>query len=293
MKSVIPIQLYVTCKQRRSAGFSFVELMVSLMLSTIILSAAFVSYNHYRAVLNSQRLLSEIHDNLRTTLTHLSRDLSLTGYGLDMPDSELSNWITWEPTFMSNPQITDGDTEGSPDSIMMAAAYDRAASIATAVSTGATEIVVEAGMGAEFNLTDRKLIYIGRTELARITAIAGDQLTVSAHASSDVPLTYAYPVGAPVELVEVISYSLEPYYEGDDPILLKRFNHQTDTEYWFDSILTPGIEDLQFTQNGNAVNVDVVGRSMTTDRSYTDPDEEDHYRRIEMSTQVLLRNLSY
>jgi hypothetical protein len=277
--------------KRTRAGFTLVELMIAAVISMIIAGAVLTSYVQFQRGMETQRFLSEIQQNIRVGLEFISRDLSMAGYGFkDINPVHIPLWINWA-YLPENPYIEDG-LNGGADRITMAGAYERVSELAAAASN-TTEITVALGTGGDFNTTTKSVIYIGRNELARIVAVAGDTLTIStAPDQIGEPLKYDYPAGTPIELVKVYTYSVyRPGADSDEPPYLRREDYAEDYDYWFNQVITSGIDDLQMERSGPLVKVALRGRSLSVDTALNDPGLEDQYRRLSMTNKVFIRNM--
>jgi len=67
-------------RARRSRGFSLVELMVALTLSTFLLGALIVTYVSGRAASGDAESLSRVQENMRFVSDHLLRDVRNAGF---------------------------------------------------------------------------------------------------------------------------------------------------------------------------------------------------------------------
>ncbi len=233
---------------------------------------------------------TEVQSNLRTGFMLLARDAALAGYGLNMFDSQLSRWIVWgDGEVNANPMIVPG-AEGASDELTLAAAYDRVAVVAQRAEEGTQMLVLRAGEGGAFNTTDRGLVYIGGCELARITAVSGDILTVSTHPELSAGLKYAHASGATVERVRLVTYSVVQEDESEmGAPYLRRSTHRPGGEEWIHEVAVPGIEHIRVTRAGNALTVRLRAVSQYRDPLYTE--HADQRRRAELSSTVHMRNI--
>lgn len=283
-----------------AAGFTLVEMMVAVSLSAILVLMAMSAFIFQRRVLHANQLVSEMRQNVRACMDMVNRDLRAAGYGLDMEQSELAAWIDWcadldgNPiAFDSNPKVLNG-ASGAPDSLWIAAAFDPPiASLASAAAAGGTTVQLGTGEGAQFNVTDRKIVFLGRRETARVTAIAGDTLTISTHPGRLVGLDRDYPVGTPVELIAVRSYEqqAETTAYPQAPHVTRDNNQATGFSYSWQRLIATHVEDLQFGQNGNQVAINVTGRASVKDYTYGTRGGGDGYRRSTLTSSAFARNL--
>jgi hypothetical protein len=140
------------------------------------------------------------------------------------------------------------------------------------------------GQSGNFDTGSRKVIYIGKCETARIVGISGNTLTISVHPTlSGAGLRNGYPVGTPIELVKVVTYSwgtmssARPYGH-----YLKRFENDGSGIAEWQKMIAGNIEDIQLTPDNKTCRdftITITGRTSAEDFRYTDPVKGDHYRR--------------
>lgn len=283
----------------RRRGFTLVELMVAMAITGLLVTSALGVFIQHRWILKSNQIVNEVQQNTRTAVDMLARDIRMAGYGMGALGIDPSGWVDWtvdltgSPIDMDeNPKIVDGDT--GADSIWIAGAFgDPVASLAAASSSGSTTITVGSGEGTRFNVSDKKLIYIGKCETARITSVSGDVLSISTHVSSSQGLRYDHPAGSDVELVRVRSYQVtdesvqypyQPYLTRDDSIA-------NSFDYYWQRLVAAGIDDMQIVRDGHQVDIEVTGLASVPDRIFFGGDDgTTKTRRIEVESSVYMRN---
>ena len=275
---------------RSQDGFTLVEVMVASAISLVIVAAMMTTLVQFEKQMASQRFIAEVQQNIRVGLTYMTRDISMAGYGLkNVPDADLARWINWGPEIAENPTLTE---DYSSDQITVAGAFERPGALAQSASNTSV-IVLQPGESGKFDTSTKSLIFVGRCELARILNISGDAMTVTTDLDDySQGLKHAYPAGAPVELVQIVTYSVDNMeMDGDQPFL-KREDYTGDTAYWFQQVVTTGIEDLQIEQNDTLVKVEMRGRSLEVDTGLPGGDGyyNDNYRRMTMTNLVYVRN---
>jgi prepilin-type N-terminal cleavage/methylation domain-containing protein len=280
-----------TCK--RSQGFTLVEMLIAAFVSVLLMAAIFSGFIFQRRAFEAQQQVNEMQQNVRSATDMLSRDVRMAGYGLKVPSSKLSLWVDWVPGMTENPLVVQGDS-GDPDRVTIAAALDEPlTSLLYAVTNRSNIITVAPGDGEKFNTTDRKILYIGKSETVRIVAVAGDTLVISRDPTDNGKgLKHSYEAGTPVELVRAVTYrwvdatSTYPF----QPHLTRESLDQDYAAEW-QKITAGNIDDFQVTTDTYALDVEVVGRTAKEDSHYTDPDHGDHYRRLGLETRVYPRNI--
>lgn len=280
--------------QAGSGGFTLIETIVTLTLSLFVIAALMTSYTQFRKTMNAQEIQTELQSNVRAAMHLVTRTLALTGYGLDIPDSQLSWWISWVSDFDTNPKVSYGG-EGESDSIMVAGAFSRPASLAYDMSSS-DKLVLRSGQGAEFNTSNKKLIYVGGLELARVTSVSGDTLTVSKHPSLTAGLHNRYPAGTAVELVEVREFYIDPNGgPQNEPALM--MDDQSGSSGYIENInqllhsdiAAIGIEQMLITVSGDEYSIELTGVALEPDPTYDE--HADGLRRLTLRQNIKMRNL--
>ena len=96
------------------AGFTMVELMVTMAISAIIIAAIYSSYKFQRDTFEAQDQVTEMQQNARIALWHLTNNIRMAGYdpsgdaGAKIEDAE----YTYQLSFTSDLN-GDGDTDDS------------------------------------------------------------------------------------------------------------------------------------------------------------------------------------
>lgn len=230
----------------RSAGFTFVELLITLAIFSILVGALFKFFSSQRDTYLREELKLERDQNLRMALDTLSRELSQAGYRAAdaLFVDNLSKWapssyIPSEPlpvSFDANPKITLGD--GSyPDVITFA--------FAVSTTTNPTTLSDEAdgtSITVSLSNTDSKkqyktgdIISVGYLpEYATVSAVDGKTLTVDTdpEATGLQGFSETYPAGTPLEEVSIVSYAVfndenDPgckRHEAGHPLLKRKIN---------------------------------------------------------------------
>lgn len=271
-------------RYKQEAGFTLVELLIAMAISGVMLGAMITFFLVQRQYLAAQEQVTEMLQNARAAMDMMVDDIRLAGYA--SPRSQFNTWIPWvSPTLNSNPQITQGIGTAA-DSISIIGSVDAPdtplATIVVAALAGADFLTLAAGKGSEFNLTTKKLIFIGN-ENAVITGIAGDTLTIDTNpaAVGNQVLAGSYPANTAIALVKVITYQIV------DNTLKRDENTGGGSQP-----VAENVENLQITQNGTSITITLTARTSKQDMNYTHPTSGDRYRRRILSSEIQLRNLS-
>jgi hypothetical protein len=285
-------------RRRRAAGFTLVELMVATAVGVTLTLVTMMITFRQRTFHEAHRATNEIRQNTSYILQNVARDLRMAGYGLEVPDSELASWISWETSFTQNPKIVNG-TDGSPDALSIAAAFDRpVAELISGITEGATVMSVRLLVPdnfAPFDQPQNRVVYLGKVETMRITGSSGTgenmTLQISAAPTSIQGVRYDYPAGTPVELVKVVTYQ---WVDDDQSTTgypyINRWDTATINQSGWWEVSAPYIEDFQVTPSGDGFLVSVTGMAATSDNHYTHPTRGDGYRRWTLAASVHPRN---
>jgi len=279
-------------RRRYSAGsgFTLVELSVAMAITVVLVMGLVTGLFLQRRALNSQQLINEMNQNARAAANLVTTDLENTGYGLNVSENMAGLWIDWVSGFTSNPTVVDGGS-GNPDSVMVAAAFEGKTSnlIVAAAKRDTAVRVVFADIG-EFNTTDKKVFFLGKTEVCRITSISGDTLTISTHPTQSRGLAFAHASGEEIEQVQVRTYSLNtdtsvwPFA----PYLMMEEDGAIYSSEW-EKMIAGNISDFQVRRDGYSTVVEITGRSSDVDVAYSHPTKRDNYRRVTLSRRAFPR----
>ena len=278
--------------QRRKAGYTLTEVSITMIVMVVALGGVLWTFLSLSRTYRVQKQYNTMQQNLFSCVDSIVRDVRMAGYGLDIDAGSLPRWIDWVPGVSAVIDVDQG-TSGKPDRLSIVAGTGGiAATLTQAASAGATLINVSSNAAAALDTKTRKIIYVGRTETARIVSMSSQTLTISTDPSvSGQGLRYAYPVGAPIEVVEVLTYSCEPNPKGfpHRPYLVRNDNTGQVTN---DLRIMIGldIDDFQVTPVGVGVSLELRARIEDPDRTYTHPDIGDHFRRKVLTTRVIPRN---
>ncbi len=283
-------------------GFSLVELMVVVVISTFILAAAFsVFTSQYRSWMVRTQV-SEMQDNARTAAEIMAKELRMAGFG--KPEGAVNG-------FAEAINASNNGTNGS-DSITVVTAYRQVSTLAVAASKGDSTITLQSDDdAARFDGSTRRYIYldgVSEHDNYQVTEVSGSDLTLSSGLVRD------YVSGSLVFIVRTLTYSLD-FTDPKHPALRRSDNTGGNAQ-----LIAENIEDLQLAYedgDGNwhndppvpedilAIRINVLAR---TDREGHEwktgelglrPAIEDHdaategdgYRRRLMTTVVEARNM--
>ena len=272
-------------------GFTLIEVMSTSAVSVLLIATVLSIFVYQLKTSKTQEMISEMNQNVRTAIDLVSMDTYMAGYGIPVPPALLASWISWVPGMTNNPHVVQGSGSSS-DTLYIAAAFGPPEAILSQTAArGAITLRVD-GSTPNVNVTDRKIIFIGRQEVARVVSIFGNELTISTDpVVAGRGLKRFYPAGTELELVRVIKYEAvdTPNQFPYRPQLCRLDSAQTYAFSWQQTAAT-GIDDFQVTRNGEAIMVELTGKTEHPDSKYTDPMTGDHYRRVTLQRIITPRN---
>ena len=261
---------------RGQSGFTLLELMVALVISSIMLVSIFNFFTSSQETYIVQDEVTDSQQSIRVSATLLKREMRLAGYGT--------------PTGTIDIQVQDNN----PDSITIVGCVRNATAILSAAAKqgGGTITLTDAG---GFSVGDN--IFIGGVENAVITGITGNVLTIDTDSATagNQNLQNSYMTNASMNLIRTVTYAIDSVTDSVHPRLTRAENGGTA------QLFAENIEDMQI-RNGDGTTPALPGQSSyiltltaRTDREdddYTDQTFNDGYRRKTVVSNIKIRNLS-
>lgn len=280
---------------------------IGLMVITMFVAA----FTQQRRIYRKEQLVTEMQQNIRFAMETISRDIRMAGYGLSVPQHQLNSWVSWIPNFHQNPMINSG-TGSNPDSLTIVAAFDAPVATLTMGAAAGTQqlkltMINGRSVGDTFGPSDRRLIFVGKSETLRIVSHTSDGVVVSAHPSANGQgMRYAYAAGTPVEILSEVHYEIMPdgAWGGNFPFLA-RIDSMTEYNFFRSSggnnfygkkgidgltVSAAFIEDLRFQRQSGGIEVMLRARTSQPDGHFVHPTFEDPYRRMTLTSLVRPRN---
>ncbi len=87
--------IVIQCREQK--GFTLVELLIALGLSSIAVSMIFFVFLSQQESYTAQIRVSALQQNLRTAMNILSRDIRMAGYCTSPDQETYNNYIDWDP----------------------------------------------------------------------------------------------------------------------------------------------------------------------------------------------------
>ncbi|MBI5374253.1 MAG: prepilin-type N-terminal cleavage/methylation domain-containing protein [Candidatus Schekmanbacteria bacterium] len=290
-------------------GFTLIEIMVSVVLASIILVTLYSLFTSQQKTYNSQDLIVEMQQNVRTALDTMVRDLRTMGYGI--------------PT-VSNPSAIEAITSATENSITFKVDMDDvSASLVSDYTAPGTTLSVNTVSDSSssyyygrFSAGDTIYITDGyKWNSTMISASAVGSLTIT-------PLTDYFPAGSVLHVIHSITFSQSPSnhlhstststnkitrsIDGGsaqpvvDDIDYLEFKYYDENDNLLGSV-TPykGVALSSSEKNSvRKIKVLVIARTMREDPYYKDSGTyncgdtySDRYHRITLESDIKLRNI--
>ena len=168
-------------KLRMTAGFTLLELMVSMSIGMVILAAVTTTFMSQTKIYNAQEQTNEMQQNARGILDIITRELKMAGY---KPNGGSFSGITYSTTQLmvqadlnSDGAISTSSTANEQITFVYDSANQR---ITRTVGSGSAQILAD-------NITAFNFSYLDATGAA--TTVSGDirQVSISVTAVTDKP----------------------------------------------------------------------------------------------------------
>ena len=186
---------------RKSVGFTVIELLVSITIVSLIMTAVVSSLAvHNKAAIQQDRLVS-MEENLRAGMGMIAEALRNTGYGV--PRTALNLWL--------------GDSSFSAFPLNIATAQQLKLATCTSLATATLTVQSAANattltLNSVSGLSNTKSIWIGRSEFAKITGISGNTITIDTNmmTAGNQGLFRVYPVSTPICRIDILTFTVNP-----------------------------------------------------------------------------------
>jgi prepilin-type N-terminal cleavage/methylation domain-containing protein len=226
---------------KRSAGITLIELIVSLVISSILIAAIYRVLVFQEKVYNAQERIADMQQNLRVAAYQIVRDVRMAGCGGKNENTAGENDIIGAFgdvngfPFIINPvnELTvDGITH---DQITVVAAYDEIAKVEGNVSKGANSFSVNYVSSKRFNSDRKRYLCLNGRDLYVVVGVHEDLITLQDPVAED------YAAGEPVYLVSAVTYGLKMDPSRKVPVLFRNDNKGAGRQ-----AVAENIENLQF-----------------------------------------------
>ena len=249
-------------KKKKNGGFSLIELLLALVLSSIAMAALYRGAISQQKTYTVQEEVIDMQQNVRNGIDRMTREIRMAGY--------VANTLTgFGGSVNSFSQIV---TQGS-NSVTIIKGVE-VAKLTQNAATGANQL--QLNVSGVFDAGTKKYLCINGKNDYLVQSVNGNQVTLTT------ALTEAHSLDEPVYLVQAITFQISP---NTTDLIIDENTGQGG------QVIAENIEGLQFgyTLSGTIVqmvSVTVTGRTKTRDPQYSG----DGYRRQTLSSTVELRN---
>ena len=263
-----------------SKGATLIELLAALIITGIIITAAFRIYLTQQKGWIIQRQVSDMQHNARSSLRELTHKIRMAGYrlpdGIDAITPSNTNPDTITITFRTT-ELCDANLED-------------------AMPLPSSELKCGGSDLSCFQADEWAYIYDPNTQTGEFFYITHVQYAAGHIQLNTMDLSKAYPEGSTVLKMEQVKYYVDNTTNPDLPCLMIQ-------QPWRDSIIyASGIEDLQFIYtlaDGSTSNeptspslIREIEITLTARTERRDLQFEGDYRRRVLKSKVHIRNLA-
>ncbi len=260
---------------RENKGFSLIELLVALVLSSLIMAALYRTFINQQRTYATQEEVIDMQQNIRSGIDRMTREIRMAGYGGNILDA-----------FGSVNSFTDiiSPVNGTHDSITIIMA-DEVALLSQNAATGTNQL--ELNVNGSFDTDKKKYLCLDGKNHYLVQGVNGNSVTLTT------PLLEDHLINEPVSLVKAITFKISP----NTTDLVRDENTGKGSQ-----VVAENIENLQFKYtllNGNVVDspgnpshIRSVSVTLSARTKMTDPQYPgDGYRRQTMNSITELRNM--
>lgn len=273
-------------KFKKDQGMTLVELLVALVISGLLLAAAYRTFIGQQKTFVVQDQVVDMQQNMRAAINRMMTELRMSGFG----NVSMVLPVTIGANTFNNAVNLNTPTAGA---LTIVSAVGGTSTLTNEGGVGQTQVVVstltDAQGNALFDTGNRKYISVGGLDSHMITSIDSGTKTITLNG----PLTFYHPVGTPVYTIRALSYWVAVV--SGIPTLLRDENMGAGAQPQADNI-----ENLQFTYldasgnpTANPTDIRIVRVSLTARAERQDPDlnNGDGYRRRQIASNIHLKNM--
>ena len=272
-------------------GSTLIEVLTAVVIFSIVLTAAFATFNFQKQSYTTQTRVAEMQQNLRFSLDTLLRDIRMGGYGLNsninVPLSVVGGGSG--TIVMRGFQGADGGTS-APDGIYILYAYDMDNTVpalqptlttaSVAAGNGGVTVSVTPGTGTRFSAGDVVVLHDGASaDLYQVASSDNSSVTFGGTILTSGHSGNIYDVGSKLSRAQFVRYFIDNTTNPGHPTLMV-----TRLPGAVSQPVADDVEDLQFIY-GIASSNDNVLVSSTANALSSDLDRQ-RIRRINLSIVV-------
>ena len=280
-----------TLEKSNERGMTIVELVVALAISSILALIAFQFFTSVTSSFGENREAAEMQQELRWGMNFLSDHIKLTGNGIP----PTCGWPIIEAV---------NGSSGESDSLKIMGCF-KSLLVNTTQTMGNNGSQIKCDSTEEIEPGDLCVISDGTfTEIFMVTSINSSHLWHAAAPpwNDDNKLDHRYASGSSVQVVTYYQFYIDTDDDGRDNLVLKH-------HFYDPQILVGDVEDFQVRfkmKNGQwidepdqdeiddirMVELKIISKSPNPIQNYEDPDFGDAYKRIEMESRIIPKNLA-
>jgi len=273
-------------KFKKDQGMTLVELLVALVISGLLLAAAYRTFIGQQKTFVVQDQVVDMQQNMRLAINRMMTEIRMAGFG----NVSMVLPVTIGANTFNNVVNLNTPTAGA---LTIVSAVGGTSTLTNEGGVGQTQVVVstltDTQGNALFDTGNRKYISVGGLDSHMITSIDSGTKTITLNG----PLTFYHPVGTPVYTIRALSYRVTVV--SGISTLLKDENLGNGLQPQADNI-----ENLQFTYldasgnpTANPPDIRIVRVSLTARAERQDPDlnNGDGYRRRQIASNIHLKNM--
>lgn len=247
----------------KSGGFSLIELLVALVLSSMVMAALYRGAIGQQKTYAVQEEVIDMQQNVRNSVDRMSREIRMAGY-------VVGSLTGFGGSVNSFSQIV---TQGGSSVTIIKGV--EVAKLSQNAAIGANQL--ELDVSGVFDAGTKRYLCLNGKNNYLVQSVNGSQVMLAT------ALTEAHSLDEPVYLIQAISFRISP---NSADLVMDENTGQGG------QVIAENIEGLQFgyTVSGGTVqmvSVTVIGRTKTKDPQYPG----DGYRRQTMSSAIELRNM--
>ena len=248
-------------KGNKNGGFSLIELLVALVLSSMVMAALYRGAISQQKTYSIQEEVIDMQQNVRNAIDRMTREIRMAGY--------VVNSLAGFGSVNSFSQIV---TQGSSSVTIIKGV--EVAKLTQNAATGANQL--QLNVSGVFDAGTKKYLCLNGKNNYLVQSVNGNQVTLTT------ALNEPHSLDEPVYLVQAMTFRISP---NTADLVIDENTGQGG------QVIAENIEGLQFgyTLSGGIVqmvSVTVTGKTKTRDPQYSG----DGYRRQTLSSTVELRN---
>ncbi len=272
---------------RTQHGFTLVELMISLIIASIVVTGALAVLTTTERASRANHQAIQTQQNVRTAMDLLVNDLKVAGFGATIPVGNCRVSVNGEilpaPILPGDQNPTGTDTGPDRISVIVPVSSSQPAwTLASATGNGFSQLTLTAGATAAMQTaglipgnTTANVISIGGVMTVQVQSVTGNTVTLT----TPVPAPATFAANVPIYLLQCITYQViqapdpNQLCAGTTPCLVRGVTTATaplncDIPTSPCTAVVDGIEDLQLAFGCDGCNAAV--HSGTADRIIDD-----------------------